>query len=219
MFFSSLLIQGDFTARLTAVWADDGTPCKRFVPRSGPRIPMEKPDPMVSAHPIWWLSSAPHFFGSTLASTCPATFVFAVDVSFFFHGSCPHTFSSYPPFQPWVDVLSFLLPFLVPFCIGIHERHPFLDWILIVLFLYLCHWNLVYALCLCLCFVLVVLPLPLSFLFLCVVVVLLLLSVIVWVLLSYYTKIATGNKSLGRPRQGKMTAKNPLQHRNFCHYG
>ena len=182
---------------------------------------MEKPDPMVSAHPIWWLSSAPHFcwFNFGFHLSCYLCFCRGCKF-FFFMGGCPHTFSSYPPFQPWVDVLSFLLPFLVPFCIGIHERHPFLDWILIVLFLYLCHWNLVYALCLCLCFVLVVLPLPLSFLFLCVVVVLLLLSVIVWVLLSYYsTKIATGNKSLGRPRQGKMTAKNPLQHRNFCHYG
>lgn len=117
-------------------------------------------------------------------------------------GGCPHTFSSYPPFQPWVDVLSFLLPFLVPFCIGIHERHPFLDWILIVLFLYLCHWNLVYALCLCLCFVFVVLPLP-SFFFVVVVVVVvpLLLSVMVWVLLSYYsTKIATRNKGKWRRR-------------------
>ena len=120
MFFSSLLIQGDFIARLTAVWADDGTPCKRFVPRSGPRIPMEKPDPMVSAHPIWWLSSAPHFFGSTLASTCPATRVFAVDVSVFFHGSCPHTFSSYPPFQPWVWCVIFLVALLGSFL----QWHP-----------------------------------------------------------------------------------------------
>ena len=120
MFFSSLLIQGDFTARLTAVWADDGTPCKRFVSWSGPRIPMEKPDPMVSAQPIWWLSSAPHFFGSTLASTCPATCFFAVDVSFFFHGRL----SSYIFLLSSISTLGWCVIFLVALLGSFLQWHP-----------------------------------------------------------------------------------------------
>ena len=46
---------------------------------------MEKPDPMVSArHQFGDFHRLHMFVGSTLASTCPATFVFAVDVRFFF---------------------------------------------------------------------------------------------------------------------------------------
>lgn len=218
MFFSSLR-QGDFTARLTAVWADDGTPCKRFVSWSGPRIPTEKPDPMVSAHPIWWLSSLHIFLGSTLASTS-CYLCFCRGCKFFFSWEL----SSYIFLLSSISTLGWCVIFLVALLGSFLQWHPWKAHFFSLNFDCVVSLSMSFKFCLCFVFMPMLCAcgsssssfFPFS---LCCCGSAAAVSDSVGVAFLLLHPNCHPNKSLERPRQGKMTVKNHLQNRNFCHYG
>lgn len=153
--------------------------------------------------PISWLSSRP-----TLASTEPATFFLGVLCKKNVHGSFPkYIFRTILQFNLGLMCYLSCCPSWFLSAVASMKGTIFCPQFWVCCFSVI---EILFVLCVYACALYLWFFLFLSFFFV-VVVVLLLLSVIVWVLLSYYsTKIATRNKSLVRPPSRENDGEEPF---------